>query len=414
MLTHNRSLGRRVVATVHRHLRNYTLPPAAKAERRRDRDGLPAVDPGSSNVIAAALDWLCTAQDRSMSQDGGVARDFSLLRGWASSYPETTGYIIPTFLACMREDDKRNLRARARRMLDWLVAIQLPTGAFQGGKIDSAPLTPTTFNTGQIVLGLASGEIEFGSYGKALQSAADWLVKTQDADGAWRRYPTPFAAPGEKTYETHVAWALLEAERIMPNRGYAEAAFANLRWAMTKQHENGWLADCCLIEPAKPLTHTLGYALRGLIEGTRFHHDARLATAARRTADGLLSALAPDGFLPGRLQPDWSAAVSWACLTGTAQIAHCWHLLYLDTADERYGAAAQRANSYVRRTVRLDGPEEIRGGVKGSFPIEGDYGSFEYLNWAPKFLIDSLLIEQQIAVTRASPASRAAAQPTNR
>lgn len=367
---------------------------------RRDHLGLPAHDPGARAVIDGAIGWLCDAQDHSKSQDGGVAREYSLTRKWASSYPETTGYIIPTLLACASDGDPNGLRARSRRMLDWLVSIQLPSGAFQAGKIDSTPITPVTFNTGQIVLGLASGETAFGIYGSSLQRAADWLVGTQDTDGCWRRYPTPFAVPGEKTYETHVAWGLFEAARIYPNRGYAEAALKNLHWAIGKQRENGWLEDCCLTDPSRPLTHTLGYALRGLLEGYRFSSDAQLAAAARRTADGLLSALGDDGFLPGRLNPDWSAAAEWVCLTGAAQVAHCWLLIFRETGDQRYLDAGLRANAYVRRTVRLDAPEGIKGGVKGSFPIDGHYGSFEYLNWAAKFLIDSLVLELHIRSAR--------------
>ena len=44
----------------------------------------------------------------------------------------------------------------------------------------------------------------------------------------------------------------------------------------------------------------------------------------------------------------------------------------------------------------VDGPPEVRGGVKGSFPIYGDYGAYQYLNWACKFLIDALLCEQDV------------------
>jgi hypothetical protein len=33
----------------------------------------------------------------------------------------------------------------------------------------------------------------------------------------------------------------------------------------------------------------------------------------------------------------------------------------------------------------------VRGGVPGSFPIWGGYGTYEYLNWAAKFLADALL-----------------------
>jgi hypothetical protein len=71
-----------------------TLPPAAIAELKEDMAGLPQVDPGIEAIVAACTDWLCVAQDRSLSNDGGVARDFSLLKGWSTSYPETTGYII--------------------------------------------------------------------------------------------------------------------------------------------------------------------------------------------------------------------------------------------------------------------------------------------------------------------------------
>jgi hypothetical protein len=189
----------------------------------------------------------------------------------------------------------------------------------------------------------------------------------------------------------------LEAHKLIPDRGYAEAGLKNVRWAVSKQADNGWIEDCCLTDAAKPLTHTLGYALRGLLEGHRFSGDAWIAAAARRTADGLLSALRSDGSLPGRLNSDWSAAVPWVCLTGNVQIAYCWFLLFEATGDVRYLDAARRANAYVRKTVRLDGPEGVSGGVKGCFPIDGGYGRFEYLSWAAKFLVDSLRLELQVS-----------------
>jgi hypothetical protein len=339
------------------------------------------------------MDWLCCAQDNSRSRDGGVARDYSLIHGWASSYPETTGYIIPTFLNCADAGGRPDLRERALGMADWLVRIQLPEGAFQGGKIDSVPRVPVTFNTGQILLGLAAAEVAFGGYREPVRRAADWLVETQDADGCWRKHPTPFAAPGEKEYETHVAWGLFEAARIEPERGYGRAGLANVRWALSSQAPNGWFSKCCLDEPTRPLTHTIAYALRGVLEAYRFSEDRFFLDAARKTADGLHSALGSDGTLPGRLLPDWSGAANWVCLTGTAQVAYCWMLLSRFTGEPHYAQAAFKANRFVRRTVRIDGPPETRGGVKGSFPVNGDYGRYEYPNWGPKFLADSLMLE---------------------
>ncbi len=50
--------------------------------------------------VAAAARWLAVAQEA--SGDGGVAGRYRLGTGWTSSYPETTGYLIPTFLALAR------------------------------------------------------------------------------------------------------------------------------------------------------------------------------------------------------------------------------------------------------------------------------------------------------------------------
>jgi len=280
-------------------------------------------------------------------------------------------------------------------MLDWLVSIQLPNGAFQGGTVNAKPKVPVTFNTGQILFGLVSGSLEFGEpYAAAAMNAGDWLVNDQDSDGCWRDSPSPFTTPGEKTYETHVSWSLLQADRAFPNRGYAESALNNIHWAITKQAKNGWFSDCCLDDSTQPLTHTIGYALRGVLEGYIFSRDSDLLEAAERTATGLLHVIDDEGFIAGRLDCDWQGTVPWVCLTGSAQIAHSWLILHRLTGNDRYLSAGKKANLFVRRTMLTkDAPPETRGAVKGSFPVNGGYCPFWYLNWACKFVIDSLLEE---------------------
>jgi hypothetical protein len=179
-----------------RRIREYlTLPEAARRESQRDASGLPLSDPGLEGVIAESAGWLCRAQDFSRSKDGGIAHNYSIIRGWSTSYPETTGYIVPTLLECAQWLRNPDLTIRAKRALDWLVSIQLPNGAFQGGRIDSKPVVPVAFNTGQVLLGLASGVSTFGrEYLEPLRRAAGWLVRAQDSDGCWRRYPSPFAS----------------------------------------------------------------------------------------------------------------------------------------------------------------------------------------------------------------------------
>lgn len=365
------------------------LPARARSARRLDRMGLPEREPGAERAIAEGLSWLSYAQDMSASRDGGVARHFSLTQGWSSSYPETTGYIADTFIACGNESADAQLIARARRMLDWLVSIQFPDGAFQGGMVDQRPCVAATFDTGQILIGLAAGTRLDESYRGSLVRAANWLLETQDPDGCWRKINTPFAAPGEKVYETHVSIGLFRAAAVEPNRGYLEAASKQVDWALGQQRPNGWLAKCCLTDQQNPLTHTLGYALRGIVESYLATRQSKYLEAACLTADGLMGALEPSGRLPGRLNEQWQPAADWVCLTGTAQVAESLFLLSDPAKRDDYKRAAMSANAFVRRTMVTEGPPEIRGAVKGSFPIDGWYGKWQYLNWACKFMIDA-------------------------
>src|SRR4051794_24568959 len=93
-----RAYARRVLKPVIDSIEFSRLPNAAKQAARADACGLHASDPGPEIAIAAVLDWIGRAQDCSLSGDGGVARHYGLTTGWSSSYPETTGYIVPTVL----------------------------------------------------------------------------------------------------------------------------------------------------------------------------------------------------------------------------------------------------------------------------------------------------------------------------
>src|SRR6266498_4302255 len=68
--------------------------------------------------LRAAIDWLVLAQDvRSNKADaGGVSAGWSFEDGWLPSYPETSGYIVETFLAAAEALDLPELVDRAHRI----------------------------------------------------------------------------------------------------------------------------------------------------------------------------------------------------------------------------------------------------------------------------------------------------------
>ena len=142
--------------------------------------------------------------------------------------------------------------ARPKRMLDWLVSIQFPEGGFQGSVIGTLPDVPVTFNTGQILLGLASGTLEFGDgYRPAIRRAAEWLVNTQGAGGAGGKFPFALTEATDKAYETHFRGAF-EAARREPEAVTAEAAQKRMRpWAAGGQR---LVRDSCLSDRHRPLT----------------------------------------------------------------------------------------------------------------------------------------------------------------
>jgi uncharacterized protein YyaL (SSP411 family) len=270
-----------------------------------------------------------------------------------------------------------------------------------GGRVDARPITPAVFNTGMVLLGWAAllERTKQDRFRHAGRRAADWLVEVQEPDGSWRKGNSQFAKGDATVYNAKAAWGLGAFGKACGDDRYLAAAVRNAEFAVTRQAENGWFADCCLTDPAKPLLHTLAYTMQGVLEVGLLEERPDLVAAARKTADALIGAMDAEGFLPGRFRPDWSGAVSWCCLTGSAQTSIVWSRFHNLTGEDRYRKAAARVNRYLMARHDLTSADPaIRGGVPGSWPVWGDYGRFLILNWATKFLVDALMGELESTV----------------
>jgi hypothetical protein len=134
-----------------------------------------------------------------------------------------------------------------------------------------------------------------------------------------------------------------------------------------------------------------------LLEAGRILEHQPLIDSARLAADALRHRQTVDGYLRGTYGPSWSSTVSYSCLTGDVQLAIIWFELYKLTGHRPYLEAACAANQYVKEVQGQHASQPgIDGGVAGSFPIYGDYHPYLYVNWAAKFLVDSLLLEEQL------------------
>ena len=385
-------------------------------EMRRERAGGHPVAPTHREHLQSALDWLARAQDAWPS--GGVARGYTAAwnryfkaRGWEPEYPETTGYIIPTLFLAAEHLERPDLAQRAERAARWEIDVQLRSGGVRAGVMGQPPLS-SVFNTGQVIFGWLAALEATGDqiFAQAARRAADFLVDRLDPDGIWRRDTSHLADHRATLYNSRTAWALAAAGVRLGEQAYVDAARCALFATQERQRENGWIPDCCLTDPVHPLVHTLAYAIQGLLEGGYLLNEPRLVDGAATAAAALRRGLRDDGWLSGRWSETWTPAADFSCLTGTAQIANVWLRLARVTGDRAWIEPAERALRFLEttqnRTTRLDG---LRGGIKGSFPFDGEYGRYETLSWATKFFADAVMRHERLTAGLPEPGAAALA-----
>ncbi|MBC7404201.1 MAG: hypothetical protein H7252_00720 [Cytophaga sp.] len=349
--------------------------------------------------LRAAADWLLQAQQG--TTDDGVAHSYDIRANkWLASYPETTGYVIPTLFDYARHYNAPIYAEAARRMTEWECEIQLPDGGVRAGTMDAEIIAPTIFNTGQALFGWAKAYLETNDerFKTSLNRAADWLVAAQDQDGAWRRFPSPFTTSKLNSYNTRTAFGLVRAYEAVGDTRYLDAAIANVEWALSRAKTNGWLPHNCLLDNADQtaLTHTIAYSIRGILEvgvaaGRSDYIERALimatAVAARQRDDGALNAF---------YTPEWKTAMKWSCVTGNSQMAINWLRLAQLTGEKSLIANAKKANRFNMSIQDLTTSDlKVKGAMKGSHPINGNYMTYRYPNWATKFFMDGLMLEQQ-------------------
>jgi hypothetical protein len=346
---------------------------------------------------AAALDWLCLAQDvcNGRFDAGGVSAGWYFEDGWLPAYPETTGYIIETFIDAAEALKRPDLIGRAHRMIDWELTLQHADGAFPGhyGEPGSKPVI---FNTGQIMHGLLAGHLRLDRPEclAAAVRAGVWLAEQQDVDGSWRRSQHN-GIP--HTYDTRASWALLRTGIVAQEPELRSAAVRRLDWALQQQDGDGWFASNAFTTGAAPVTHTIAYAIRGLLESGLLLGDERYLSAGRKAAQAIANIQHSNGWLAGAYGRNWTPQASYCCLTGVAQMAINWAILAVSCGKNEFVNHARLALAYLKQHHRVTARDAIiRGGIAGSYPIWGAYERFSYPAWATKFFADALMFVGRI------------------
>lgn len=344
--------------------------------------------------LRSSVDWLLKA-NRAVGGKGFSA-SYSLLRGWSKAYPETTGYIIPTLLnfASMSGYRRDEVTAACQKSGEWLLSIQNEDGSFS----ELFDQSPAVFDTGEILFGLSAlyKYIRQEEYLAAVRKAADWLVANQWDNGAWGRSSIGKTSDVPYSYTSRPAWALLVAYEITGDAKYRKLADKNLGWVVSQQASNGWFQHSYWKESNESFLHTIAYTLDGLINGGIILKDKRYLGAVRKTAHVLVE-LSKKNDLKSYYDNQWQSTDPSFCLTGLSQVAVVLKKLYRVYPEEKYLTTAHRIDRLVAsKQIMNRALRNLYGGIAGSCPIWGRFVGWNFVNWAVKFQVDSLLLSKEI------------------
>ena len=340
--------------------------------------------------------WLARAQD--ICKGAGIPNLYHPGSGWGVAYPETSGYILATFLAYADNSGDMDFIDRAVKIGDWEISIQAPSG----GVYSSEVLRQTrVFNTGQVILGWCALYQRTGEekYLLAASRAGEYLIHEQEDDGAWRKD----TYCGARTYHARVDWGLLRLAELSGEQRYAHGALKNLQWVLKQQLHNGWFSECGFND-SQPIMHVIVYTLRGLLECSQMQAigiaDLDILPSVIKAADALCKALFAHpvrgiaGMVPTAFDENWKSEAIDSCLTGNAQLSIFLYRLAQCTRNEMYRDVADTIMSATKRTQLIETNFlPLKGAIAGTFPIFQGYVTYAYPNWAAKFFADALLMK---------------------
>ncbi len=349
--------------------------------------------------MIAALDWLKRAQD--VTGNGGIVGRYLLNKGWTNPYPETSGHIVSTLIKAAYFFNNSEHRARAQRIVDFLLSVQMDSGAFQGGEyVKGLKQKPAVFNTGQIMLGLIAWhqETKDDAVLQSLKKSAEWVLSIQEQDGSWKKYTYGGVKP---TNYTRVAWPLAMLGKICSEEKYIKSAERFIDWVTTKTDpETGWIDNMGFYKEdhnaRRSLTHTMAYAYRGLLEYSLMFNRMDTLEIVSKASQHIIHKFNVSGLLSAVYDAQWNSLADYSCLTGNCQLSVIWLKLYKHYKNAIFFEAAKKAMDQVKGYQQLHSFNSgIKGAIAGSHPIWGGYITNGYPNWAAKFFIDALLLIEQ-------------------
>jgi len=270
------------------------------------------------------------------------------------SYPEVTGYYIPTLI-------RWGYRDLAVQYAKWLCSIQKDDGSWY----DTYDKSPYVFDTAQILKGLIAVREIYPYVDENIIKGCDWVLSNMQDTG---RLTTPdMYAWGEKRTCSEIIHLyclspLKEAGVIFGKNEYISAAERILEYYKKNNYDE--------IMNFGLLSHFYAYVMEALLD----MGEADMAKEAMKRITKFQNA---DGMIPAYNN------VHWVCSTGLFQLALVWFRLgNIECGNKAFEYACKLQNE--------------SGGWYGSYMTEesnkeeNDYFPTGEISWAVKYFLDAL------------------------
>ena len=305
--------------------------------------------PDYIGVYKRAVDWI---KNNTIEGEGIINN--SLLR---KSYPEVTGYYIPTLL-------RWGYKELAISYAKWLCSIQKEDGSWY----DTENEQPYIFDSAQILKGLLAVRNVYPVQGEvdiAIKNGCNWILSNVTEEGQLR-------APDERQWTKSYAFSelihtyclspLVEAADVFSIANYKDMAIKILDY-----YKRNYLDD---ILNFKLLSHFYAYVIEAMI-------DMGEQEIAREAMENFSTYQRENGEVPAYENVDW------VCSTGLFQIALIWFRL----------GELKKVNKTFEYACKL---QNESGGWFGSYLSENNlkeeasYFPSAEISWAVKYFLDAL------------------------
>lgn len=303
--------------------------------------------PNFINIYNKAIRWI----EVNSVKNGGIINNSKLTK----SYPEVTGYYIPTLL-------RWGYSELAIEYAEWLCSIQKADGSW----FDTMDVAPYIFDTAQILKGLLNIR-EFyqdkETLDKTVLKGCEWILSCMTEDGQLKT-PTE-AAWGNIANElihTYCLSPLVEAAKVYNDEKYAKAAYKILEYYKKNYYNE--------IVNFSMLSHFYAYVVEAML-------DMGEVGLAKEAMYNMEKYQKESGAIPAYKDVDW------VCSTGLFQLSLIWFRLgNLDRGTKAFEYACKLQNEtggWYGSYISEENPEE-----------DNTYFPDAEISWANKYFLDAL------------------------